>query len=202
MNAKPSGFDWPLEIDAVVPIGSGPYLLLVFIVAFARGADLFSTWVATPTLELEANPIARFLGWRLGVGVNVVLALTLAVLPLAAVSIATTSLMVAARNLQSAWLIRSMGEHAYADWIARCYLTTRPGLFLGLLLLHAGCITCVGAGLMFFSRWQLVPFAAGFGIVVYAIAVVFFTSLSMFRTARRRRQRAAFEAQFTPDDSN
>ena len=200
MNAQAYGFTLPREIDAVVPFGSGAYLLMVLVVAFARGADLFSTWVATPTLELEANPIARLLGWRLGVGVNLVLALTVAILPLAALSITTTSLMVAARNLQSAWLIRSMGEHAYADWIARCYLVTRPGLFLGLLLLHAGCIACVGAGLMLFSEWQLVPFAAGFGIIVYAIAVVFFTSLSMIRTARRRRQRAAFEARFAPDD--
>ena len=32
----------------------------------ARGMDFLSTWVATPNLVLEGNPIAKKLGWKMG----------------------------------------------------------------------------------------------------------------------------------------
>ena len=31
--------------------------------AFSRGMDYLSTWVGTPRLELEANPLMGWLGW-------------------------------------------------------------------------------------------------------------------------------------------
>jgi len=172
------------NVDRTVPFGSVEYLFFVLLVVFGRAADLFSTWVATPTLELEANPIAKWLGWRGGVWVNLVVAVVVALLPLAAISVATTSVLVAARNLQSAWLVRVLGEHEYRMWIAARYRETRPGVFLVCLVMHAGLIALVGAGLMSFSGWRLVPFGVGFGIVVYALAVVLFTGISMRRAAR------------------
>ncbi len=174
------------EVDMLVPFGSLHYAVFVLIVLFARGADLFSTWVATPTLELEANPIARLLGWRAGILVNVLMAAVIAILPLAAVSIATTSLMVAARNLQAAWIVRAVGEHAYRSWIAARYRETSPGVFLCLLILQTGFISLIGGVLMLFSGWQLVPFGVGFGIIVYAVAVALFTGISMRKAGKQR----------------
>lgn len=172
------------SLDAVASFGSLEYLILLLLVAFGRGMDLFSTWIATPTLELEANPVARWLGWRAGVGVNLVVATAVALLPLAAIAVTTTSLLVAARNLQSAWLIRSLGEHEYRAWIAARYQETRRGVFVICLALHAGLTALVGLGLMVFSQAQLVPFAVGFGILVYTLAVATFTGLAMRRAAR------------------
>lgn len=180
------------SLDAVASFGSLEYLILVLLVAFGRGMDLFSTWIATPTLELEANPLARWLGWRAGAGVNLAVAFTVAVLPLAAIAITTTSLLVAARNLQSAWLIRSLGEHEYRVWIAARYQETRRGVFVICLTLHAGLTALVGIGLMVFSQSRLVPFAVGFGILIYALAVAIFTGLSMRRAARSAAELATF----------
>lgn len=174
-----------LDAHAVAPFGSPAYLLILGVVLFGRSMDLLSTWIATPTLELEANPLARHLGWRAGAVVNVVAAVFLALLPVAALSVATMSLLVAARNLQSAWLIRALGEHAYREWIADRYRETRRGVFLICLVLNTGLTGLVGAGLMLFSRWQLVPFSVGFGIITYAAAVALFTGLGMRRAARR-----------------
>lgn len=175
-----------LDIDRVTAFGSPEYLLCVLILVFGRGMDLLSTWMATPTLELEANPIARWLGWRAGVVVNLVACGAIALLPLAAVSVATMSVMVAARNLQSAWLMRVMGEHEYRSWIAARYRETERGVFVICLVLHASLLALVGASLMIFSRQQLVPFGVGFGIVTYAVAIAFFTGLGMRRAARSR----------------
>ncbi len=174
------------EVHQAADFGSVDYMILVLLVLFGRGMDLLSTWIATPTLELEANPLARWLGWRAGIMVNVVLAAFLALIPLAAISVATTSVMVAARNLQSAWLTRVVGEHEYRMWIAEKYREGPRGVFIICLVMHAGLIALVGVSLMTFSRWQLVPFAIGFGILTYAVAVALFTAMAMRRAAHSR----------------
>src|SRR5438105_13687040 len=103
-------------MDAFLPFASREYWFTLTLVLLCRGMDILSTWVATPNLVLEGNPIAKFLGWRWGIPVNVALSFGLAFWPLPAIVISTTSILVAARNFQSAWLMRSMGEHAYRDW--------------------------------------------------------------------------------------
>ena len=69
-------------MDDFVTFGSQPYLFLLAILLFARGMDILSTWVATPNLVLEGNPIAKILGWRWGLPVNFVLCVALAFWPL------------------------------------------------------------------------------------------------------------------------
>src|SRR4051794_5072013 len=103
-------------MDEFVAFASRDYLLMLAFLLMSRGMDMLSTWVATPNLVLEGNPIAKLLGWRWGLPVNVAFSLMLAFWPLPAVILSTTSLLVAARNFQSAWLMRSLGEEVYRDW--------------------------------------------------------------------------------------
>src|SRR6266700_3076655 len=100
-------------MDDFVSFGSGAYLLMLACLVVARGMDALSTWVATPNLVLEGNPIAKMLGWRWGLPVNLVFCFGLAFWPFPAIILSTTSILVAARNFQSAWLMRSLGEEAY-----------------------------------------------------------------------------------------
>ena len=171
-------------MDEFVPFGSALYFLLLSVLLSARGADFLSTWVATPNLVLEANPIARKLGWRGGMALNLVLCVGFAVWPLPAIVISTTSLLVAARNFQSAWLMRSLGEEPYRYWVVERVRQTPVPLYLFCLLAQAGLIASVGLALMYFSQLRLVPFAVGMGIVTYAIAVMLFTLLSLWRVRR------------------
>src|SRR5213078_1182824 len=97
-------------MDDAIPFGSRWYFLMLALLIFARGMDILSTWIATPNLVLEGNPVAKILGWRWGLPINVGICLILAFWPLPAIVLSTTSLLVAARNFQSAWLMRSMGE--------------------------------------------------------------------------------------------
>lgn len=173
-------------IEEFTEFGSFEYWVLLGCVGFARAMDFLSTWVATPNLKLEANPIARKMGWKVGIVVNVALCFLFAFWPLPTVVITTTSLLVAARNFQSAWLMRTMGEMSYRLWMTERLHEARRRLFLGCVLAQAGLYVLVGAGLMYFSGWLLVPFGVGMGMITYAFAVGIYTSLSVWRLAFRR----------------
>ena len=171
-------------MDDSVPFGSRAYLLMLVLLVFARGMDFLSTWIATPNLVLEGNPIAKKLGWKWGVAVNVVLVTALAMWPLSAIVVATASVLVAARNFQSAWLMHSMGEHAYREWFVARTRETRPTLYLFCLAGNTVLIASVGVAAILFSGMQLVPLGIGMGIVAYAVAVAFYTSLAVWRLRR------------------
>jgi hypothetical protein len=177
-------------MDAPVSFGSREYFLTLALLVFARGMDFLSTWIATPNLALEGNPLAKKLGWRRGLLLNVVMVAGLALWPLPAIVVATASVLVAARNFQSAWLMHSLGEDAYREWHVQRVRETRVTLYLfclaGNTLLTAG----VGAALICFSRMRLVPFAIGMGMIAYAIAVAFYTLLAVWRTHRAAKREA------------
>src|SRR5213594_5245535 len=100
-------------MDDTVPFGSRTYLLMLVLLVFARGMDFLSTWVATPNLVLEGNPLAKKLGWRWGIPINFGLCFGFAFWPLPAIVISTASVLVAARNFQSEWLMRSLAGQLY-----------------------------------------------------------------------------------------
>jgi hypothetical protein len=175
-------------MEDAVAIASREYFALLALLLFARAMDFLSTWIATPNLVLEGNPLAKRMGWRWGLLINVALVLVLARWPLSAVVVATASIMVAARNFQSAWLMRSLGEEFYRDWHIDRILETPIALYLfclaGNTLLTAG----VGGALMYFGGMRLVPVAIGMGIIAYAVAVAFYTLLSVWRLRRSSRK--------------
>jgi hypothetical protein len=167
-----------------VEFASRVYWLCFAAAIFARGMDFLSTWVATPNLLLEANPIARWLGWKRGIVLNVVLCFGFAFVPVTSIIVTTTSVLVAARNFQSAWMMRTMGEAAYRDWYLRRLLEAPRGLYLGCLFANAGLTALVGAALVVFSRYNPVAIGIGVGIVGYALAVLVYTLVSVWRIRR------------------
>lgn len=173
-------------MDDSVPIASREYFIMLAILAFSRGADFLSTWVATPHLVLEGNPIAKWLGWKWGAVVNVVLVTSLAAWPLSAIVVSTASVLVAARNFQSAWLMRSMGEEAYRDWYVQRMFQTRLTLYLFCLAGNTLLTAAVGVALIVFSADWIIPIGIGMGIVAYAGTVIVYTLLSIWRSRRRQ----------------
>ena len=175
-------------MEDAVPIASRAYFAFVALLVFARAMDFLSTWVATPNLVLEGNPIAKRLGWKWGLILNVVMVAFLAQWPLSAIVVATASVLVAARNFQSAWLMRSLGEEIYREWHLDRIQETPIVLYLfclaGNTLLTAG----VGGVLMYFGGEQLIPVAIGMGVIAYAAAVAFYTLLSVWRMRRAWRK--------------
>jgi len=167
-----------------VPFASRDYFVVLALLVFGRGMDILSTWVATPNLILEGNPIAKKLGWKFGLPINVVFCFGFALWPLPGIVISTTSVLVAARNFQQAWMMRSLGEEVYRSWHVARILETRISLYLFCLLGQTGLTATVGAGLIYFAPNEFVPVAVGMGIVVYALTVAFYTLLSVWRIRR------------------
>ena len=171
-------------MEEFLRFGSRDYCLMALLLAFSRGMDFLSTWVATPNLVLEGNPIAKKLGWRWGALVNIGICIGMARWPITAIAISVTSVLVAARNFQSAWLMRSMGEENYRNWHVSRIQETPITLYLSCLagntLLTAG----VGVAVMYFSSQYVVPLSIGMGIITYAIAVAFYSVLGVWRLRR------------------
>jgi hypothetical protein len=176
-------------MEDFVPFGSLPYMLCLAGLVFGRGMDFLSTWMATPNLELEANPIAKKLGWRVGLFLNGVICAIFAVWPLPSIVIITTSVLVAARNFQNAWLMRSMGESAYRFWMGERLREAPRGLFVFCLAAQTVLYLVLGAGLMYFSVIRegtlVIPFGIGMGMITYAVAVFVYSMLSVSRIVRK-----------------
>jgi hypothetical protein len=171
-------------MEDAVPFLSQEYFLLLVLLLFSRGSDFLSTWIATPTLALEGNPLAKKLGWKFGLLANVALCVAFAFYPMMAIIISTTSVLVAARNFQNAWLMRTLGEEGYRDWFVARLFETHIGLYLFCLIAQTILYALIGGALVYFSRYAI-PFAIGLGIVAYAITVLFYTLLSVWRIRRR-----------------
>src|SRR5437588_11940520 len=148
-------------MDTFLPFASREYLSMLAILFLCRGMDMLSTWIATPNLVLEGNPVAKILGWRWGIPLNLIICLGLGFWPLPAIVISTTSALVAARNFQSAWLMRSMGEQLYRDWHVERVQETNVSLYLFCLFAQTTLIAGVGAAVVYFSNRELVPWAIG-----------------------------------------
>ena len=180
-------------MDNPVSFHSHEYFVMLGLLVFGRGMDFLSTWIATPNLALEGNPIAKKLGWRWGLLLNAVLVVVLAMWPLSALVVATASVLVAARNFQSAWLMRSLGEDAYREWHVQRVRETRVTLHLFCLAGNTLLTAAVGGVLVYFShteegKWELVPFAIGMGMIAYAIAVAVYSLLAIWRIHRAIKQ--------------
>ncbi len=185
----------PLLFDNFVRFGSSGYWLLLIVLMASRGMDILSTRIATPNLVLEGNPIAKLLGWRWLLPINLLFCLGLAMWPLPGIMLSTMSLLVSGRNFQSAWLMRSLGEETYRAWYIERIQETRVTLYLFCLFGEAAPVAAVGAAIVFFSD-SLALSGIGWGMVGYASAVVFYILLARWRLRRaslRNPRRRAIE---------
>lgn len=173
-----------------LPAPTAPFtLFLVGAVALSRALDFLSTWVVTPRLELEANPLMRRVRW----GRMALLNVPLLALPLLheglAITLVVTSLLVAGTNLSAGALARGMGERAQLESQLRAL--RRIGLGGALLLNTVGSlVVCLGGAFMAL----LVPVAesrpwwAALGVVFFGASGLVHLNLAIVRLHRRARR--------------
>jgi hypothetical protein len=159
---------------------------LCIVLLFARLGDLVTTYLATPRLVLEANPLARRLGWRFGVAT-----LAVCIVPYfntsIAVGIVVPSLLVSAGNASRVWFTRALGEEAHLELLRSAARRSKLSHALAGVWTSALFMAAVG-GLV--ALFYPTPRAWGFwiaaGILTYALAIAahgtYFT-VRLFRTA-------------------
>jgi hypothetical protein len=169
-----------------IKLGGSEYFLYLGLLVFSRGLDFLSTWIATPNLLLEANPLARKLGWRWGIIVNVLICVAFACWPLPAMILTTASMLVAARNLQSAWLMRLMGEHQYRHWMCEMLSQTPFPFYALCVVIQALVFGGLGLVLMILGSRLWLCMAIGMGFVTYGLAIAIYSLLSAWRLRKRQ----------------
>jgi hypothetical protein len=142
-------------------------------VLFARLGDILSTRFGTPNLRLEANPVARRLGWPFAWAT-----LLLCGVPYldwgagVAVVIVILSLAVASGNVGRAWVMRTVGEDEYLAWVRHVYAEASPRMVYGAIATSSGLFASLGL-----FTWLFYPtpdewgFWLGEGFAVTGLAI-------------------------------
>lgn len=172
--------------------------LLCALIFISRLGDIGSTYLITPKLKLEANPIMRRLGWPFAIAT-----LLLCLLPYystaLAIIILVPSLMVSAANTSKIWFARAYGESAYQELLLRVARSSRLSQALVPTIIAAMFTAMIGLVLLLLSPdpnkdWGY-WFAIGF--LAYAFVIGFYGSLffvRLFRKAKRSGEQQEFPA--------
>ena len=164
--------------------------VLCGLLLLSRIGDIGTTYLVTPNLMLEANPIVRKLGWPFAL-----LTLSACLLPYVHIPSAVTALImflfVSASNAGKIWIVRTMGEKAYAALLLD--LARRSRLSHALLGVAATAFFVAVAGgtiVLFYPSDEAWGFWLGLGVLLYAFAVWFYGTLATVRLFRRAAARS------------
>jgi hypothetical protein len=168
-----------------------PHILCALLLV-ARLGDIGTTWLATPKLLLEGNPIVRKLGWPYAWLTVVVCLLPYVSEPVAVVAL-VLSLLAAAGNAGRMWVMISLGEQAYADFLIQAARRSKLSYALGCVWAGAFFFGLVGVTILMLSSPSTLPGNCsdgwgefiGAGVLIYAAAVWVYGTLSVVRLFRR-----------------
>lgn len=155
--------------------------VIVALAVCSRAADVWTTYLVTPTLKLEANVVARRFGWRFAV-LTIVIGLVPYVSPPLGVIVLTASFMVSASNASKIVMAKALGEEELAVLTRRVILATPPWPGLLFLVMPAFFVGALGGVFLLFypqpSEWG---YYFGIGMFAYAAAILIWYPVCYFR---------------------
>ena len=160
--------------------------VLFVLLLISRLGDVGTTYLATPKLSLEANPIARKLGWKFSV-----LALIVCVVPYwspqIAVSLLMASLLVSASNATKVWAARTLGERAYKSLMLDLARKSRLSSALTGIAAAAFFLILAGSVILFFypSPGDDWGYWIGLGVALYGGVVGMWGTVSAVQLFRK-----------------
>lgn len=163
--------------------------ILFALLLFARLGDIGTTYLVTPNLKLEANVLARKLRWPFAWATLLVAFLAYYSPQLAVVGI-VVSLLVSASNATKILAARIMGEEEYYRFMINIFLKSSPASALLFMLLPAFFYTVLGFTFLLFYHnpaydWG---FYFAFGILTYAFAITFHSTIFYLRLRRSHKK--------------
>jgi hypothetical protein len=167
-----------------VPTSVWPHLdhLLAALLLISRLGDIGTTYLITPRLHLESNPIVRRLGWRFAVA-SILLCLVPYFSEAAGVMILVTFLLVAAANARGLWFARATGEAEYQAMLMRAVHRSRRIQALVPVWVSAGFVFLIAFVVLLFypdpsADWG---FWVGAGVAIYGFIVALYGTLTVRR---------------------
>ena len=161
---------------------------LAVLIFFARLGDIGSTYLATPTLKMESNPLMRFGGWKLA-SLTVLACLIPYYDAQLGLTMLVLSLLVTGSNLSKGWLMRSLGETGYQAMVRSAAQRSSLPVALACTLGGAASVWFAGVVMMFAAggshTWG---YWAASGVALYGLAIGFYGAIStvkLFRSLAR-----------------
>jgi hypothetical protein len=172
--------------------------LLCALILVSRLGDIGSTYLVTPKLRLEANPIVRKFGWWFALA-TILVCLVPYYSTAAGIIVLIPSLMVSAANTSKIWFARACGENEYHELLLRLAKTSKLSYALAPTIVAAIFTAMIGLVLLLLSPDPTKDWGYWFaiGFLAYAFVIGFCGSLffvRLFRKARRSEERSEIEA--------
>jgi len=146
----------------------------------SRGLDFISTYMVTPNLKLEANLIAKKLGWRIMGILNLCLCFFSAYSLETTVIICTVSLLVTGNNFGRGLITRGLGEEKSRQIYNDALLNLSVSVILIFTLSYGFVYIILGIVILYFTNSSIVYHIAN-GIIIFGIAVIVHMNISIFR---------------------
>ena len=165
-------------------------LILAALILVSRLADLGSTYLVSPKLQLESNPVVQRWKWPYAF-----LTLFVFVLPYwsvgAGIVVMVASLLVAASNSSKILMSRTLGESEYRAMIVATAARADPVPGLIFTLLPALFMAILGWAVMYFypDPDTDLGYYVGLGILGYAMVVAIYGPLTFLRNRRAGKTR-------------
>ncbi len=164
-------------------------LFLCIALFISRAGDIGTTYLATPNLKLEANPVVRRFRWPFAFATLLICFLPFYSAP-AAIVVMTASFLVAAANAGKLWWIRVLGEERMQALMMELAGKSKlvPSLVF-LLLPPVFLLMLAGVLLLFYSQPEEWGFYFAYGIACYAFVLLLYGPLSYVRIRKQALRR-------------
>jgi hypothetical protein len=164
-----------VDLTEFLSTGSNWEHVLAFVLLLARLGDLGSTYLVSPTLRLEANPIAKRLGWPFALFTVLLCVLPYFNTALGMVAI-VVSLLATSSNLSRGWIVRALGEDEYLRVLQRAAAASTLRAGIAFAVGSSGTFAFAGLVLLVISGGpETWPFWFALGVVAYAFAMGFYS---------------------------
>lgn len=159
--------------------------VLVALAVLSRLADIWTTYMVTPTLRLEANSVVRRFGWWYG-AFTVLIGFIPYYSPPVGVVVITMSFMVAASNASKIFTARAVGEEEMAAMSRRVIQAMPPWPGLLYMVTPGFFVTMLGCSILYLypqpNQWG---HYIGMGMIIYAFAIFLWYPLRYVSVRRK-----------------
>jgi hypothetical protein len=157
------------------------FSILFFILCIiSRGLDFLSTYMVTPSLKLEANLIAKKLGWKIMGVLNIVLCFICAYSIESTIIICIVSLLVTGNNFGRGLVTKGLGEEKSRKIMNEAISKLSSGIILVFTLSYGFVYIIIGSVMIYFTKSYIIFYIAQ-GVIFFGIVIIIHMNISIFK---------------------